>query len=269
MLYIISTPIGNLKDISERAKDTLLSVKNIICEDTRRTKILLESIGIDVKEKKLIVANDFSEKRILNSIHDGSDYALVTDNGTPGISDPGNLLVNHFREKGIPVTHVPGPSAFVSALILSGFDSEHFSFYGFLPKGESQMTDLISDMLPRKETLIFYESPHRIDKTLKIFSKNFSNLKICIARELTKRFEEILIGTADEILSSKKEILGEIVLLIDAKCHETSDDVSDDMIDSVCSSFLRNGCEKKEAIAKTSVLLKVSRQRVYDKMKNK
>jgi len=269
MLYIISTPIGNLKDISERAKDTLISVQNIICEDTRRTRILLESIGINTKEKKLIVANDFSEKRILGSINMASDYALVTDNGTPGISDPGNLLVNHFREKGIQVSHIPGPSAFVSALILSGFDSEHFSFYGFLPKGESLISDLILELLPRKETLIFYESPHRIEKTLKIFSDNFPELRICIARELTKRFEEILIGTAKEILSSKKEILGEIVLLIDAKDHKVNDDVSDDMINSVYSSFLRENIDKKDAIAKTSALLKTSRQRVYNLVKKK
>ena len=271
MLYIISTPIGNLKDMSDRVKDTLLSVRNIICEDTRRTRILLESLGIDIKSKKLHVANDFSEKKLLDSIDTGSDYALVTDNGTPGISDPGSLLVNHFRNAGIPITHIPGPTAFVSALVLSGFDTEHFSFYGFLPKGESQIVDVISDLLPRKETLIFYESPHRIEKTLKIIDSHFPDLRVCVARELTKRFEEVIIGTAGEILSRKKEILGEIVLLVDAKDNDSSgnDDITDDMIRSVYSSFIREKIEKKDAIAKASALLKASRQRVYDLVKKK
>ncbi|MBN2881171.1 16S rRNA (cytidine(1402)-2'-O)-methyltransferase [Candidatus Woesearchaeota archaeon] len=262
MLYILSTPIGNLKDVSYRALEIFNSVNNILCEDTRRTVKLLEHYKI--AKKNLLTYNDHNKEKLVSKLNFDEDYILVTDNGTPSISDPGYFIVNFFRNNKKDVTHIPGPSAFLSGLVLSGFPTDSFSFHGFLPKQEKGIVEIISDLISREETLIFYESPHRIHKTLQIIYKFFPNVEIAIARELTKKFEEVLIGTAKEIIELKKEIKGEIVLLI--KPYTVEQEINNEEIVELYNIFKKNSNDKI-AIKKISSLLKINKNTVYNIIK--
>ena len=211
MLYIVSTPIGNLKDLSFRAVEVLKDVEYILAEDTRRTSILLSKYDIN---KKLISYNDMNkEKKTKNIINDLLNYivALVSDCGTPGISDPGFYLVRECVRNNILISPIPGPTAFVSALVCSGLPTDKFTFYGFLPKKEQKKIQILKDI---KHTTIFYESPHRLLKTLVTISKILPEKKIIIGRELTKKFETFYRGTARELLEQIKIVKGEIVLII-------------------------------------------------------
>jgi 16S rRNA (cytidine1402-2'-O)-methyltransferase len=215
MLYIVSTPIGNMRDISYRAIDILGSCNLILAEDTRRTMTLLRHYNINNKMESF---NDINYRKkvgnILTLLKEGKDIALVTDSGTPGISDPGFLLVRECMNQNIVVTSVPGASAFLCALTSSGLPTDSFTFIGFLPKKEKKIAEIF--MKERKETLITYESPHRIIKTLNYIKKFAPERKLVLARELTKKFEELIRGTAEDILNGigKRKIKGEIVLLI-------------------------------------------------------
>lgn len=209
MLYIVSTPIGNLGDMTYRAVDILKSVSLIVSEDTRRTGILLKHYDIKAKQ---ISFNDYNKRNripiILNEL-EKNNVALVSDAGTPGISDPGYELVNACIDNNIEVSPVPGASAAVSALVSSGLATDRFTFIGFLPKKRSKKIEAIQ----LKGTIVAYESPHRIHKTLELFKEVRPDARLCIAREMTKKFEEFIRGTPDEILKMEKKMKGEIVLV--------------------------------------------------------
>ena len=215
MLYLVSTPIGNLQDISFRTLDTLKKVDLILAEDTRRTGMLLKHYLI---QKKMMSYNDINKERITSKIieylNNGTDIALVSDNGTPCVSDPGFYIVREAIKHHILISHIPGPTAFVSALVCSGLPTDKFSFSGFLPKKEGKKTEIFTNL--NDGTNIFYESPHRIIKSLKLLSEIHPNIDVVIARELTKKFEEFIRGKARELYLDLKDktLKGEIVLLV-------------------------------------------------------
>ena len=229
-LYIVPTPIGNLDDITLRAVNVLRDVDFILAEDTRTTSFLLKHLGI---EKKLYSHHKFNEhatvKMVAESIAAGRNAALVSDAGTPGISDPGFLLVRTCIEHGIDVETLPGATAFVPALIDSGFPCDRFCFEGFLPpkKGRSKR---LQQLATEERTMIFYESPYRLVKTLEQFAELFGGDRpASVSRELTKKFEETVRGSLAELTRrfSEREPKGEIVLIVAGKPRrERTDDRS-------------------------------------------
>ncbi len=219
-LYIVPTPIGNLDDITLRAVNVLREVDFILAEDTRTSSVLLKHLGI---EKRLYAHHKFNEhatvRMVAESIASGRDAALVSDAGTPGISDPGFLLVRTCIEAGIEVETLPGATAFVPALVQSGFPCDRFCFEGFLPqkKGRNKQLQALAD---ESRTMIFYESPYRIVKCLEQFGEVFGeDRQISVSRELTKKFEETVRGTISEVLAHFREHAprGEFVLVVAGK----------------------------------------------------
>lgn len=226
ILYIVPTPIGNLKDMTYRAVEILNSVSLILAEDTRQTSKLLQHYNI---EKQMHSHHKFNEhqttENILNRLRAGEDLALVSDGGTPAISDPGFFLARACIEAGIEVQTLPGAVAFVPALVNSGLATDKFVFEGFLPhkKGRKTRLEILAED-PR--TVVFYESPHRILKTLEQIDAIFgSERKVSISRELTKKFEETVRGTAKELIKyyTNKPPKGEIVLVVDGKSKKVKD----------------------------------------------
>lgn len=223
MLYLIATPIGNLADITFRAIETLKRCDYILCEDTRHSRILLDHYQIQTPLSSFHRFNEVKEEeRIIADLKTGKSVALISDAGTPLISDPGQMLVRRCRSEGIVMTAIPGPCAVIDALVLSGFPTEQFQFIGFLPKKEKELQLILGQALFYTGTTIAYESPHRIEETLHSIHKISSERKLSIARELTKLHEEILIGTAFELLEhlKKNPPRGEIVLLISPSAKE-------------------------------------------------
>jgi 16S rRNA (cytidine1402-2'-O)-methyltransferase len=219
VLFLIATPIGNLGDITLRALETLKLVDVIAAEDTRHSGNLLRHFEI---HKPLISYHEHNEARrteeLLARLEAGQKIAIITDAGMPGISDPGHRLLRACIERGLPYSILPGPSAVLTALIGSGFPAEKFFFGGFLPvKSGGRERDLLA-AAARDETSIFFESPHRLLKTLQVCADHFPERPICVARELTKQFEEFRIGPAPVLLAhySAKAVKGEIVFLISA-----------------------------------------------------
>jgi len=202
MLYVVATPIGNLQDITLRALEVLKQADVIACEDTRHTKILLERYQI---RKPLISYHSYSKadktEHILGLLRQGKDVALVSDSGTPGISDPGAHLIAAAQDAGIPVTAIPGPAALVVGLILSGLATDKFAFEGFLPVKKGARQKKLKELLDLGRTVIVYESPHRLVRLLEEITQAEPERVIACARELTKKFEEIKRGKAAELLA--------------------------------------------------------------------
>ncbi len=218
ILYIVSTPIGNLKDITHRAIEVLETADIIAAEDTRRTGRLLKHFEI---KNKLIAYHDFNKEektpKLISALFKGENIALVSDAGTPGISDPGYYLINRAIENEIQVVPIPGASAILTALVGSGLPTDKFTFLGFFPKKEKKKEKTLEEIKDFSGTTIFYESPHRILKTLDFLSKNIPESRCCVGRELTKKFEEFIRGTVQQVndnLKERKTIKGEIVLLV-------------------------------------------------------
>lgn len=220
MLYIVSTPIGNLKDITLRAIETLKSVDLIAAEDTRHSKILFNEYGITTPVTSYFEHNTFKKAPlIINQLKEGKKVALITDAGTPGISDPGYRLINLAKENNIPITVIPGASAVISALSLSGLPSDRFIFEGFLPVKSGARRKKLESLKGEERTVVFYESPHRIEKALKDIEEVLADPVVCICREMTKKFEEVLCEKASALLKhfQMKKPKGEFVLLVNLK----------------------------------------------------
>jgi len=218
MLYIVSTPIGNLKDITLRALETLKSVDLIAAEDTRHTKILLDAYQIQKPLTSFFEHNQIKKaEHLLGLLKEGRHIALVSDAGTPGISDPGFLMVRRAMENNIPITVIPGVSACISALTASGLPAHRFIFEGFLPPKSGARRNKLLALKGQESTIIFYESPHRLLKTLKDMQDVWGDPIIVVARELTKKFEEIRKDKASLLIAhfSQHAPKGEFVLL----CH--------------------------------------------------
>lgn len=230
-LYLVPTPIGNLDDITLRAIKVLQMVDIVLAEDTRTTQVLLKHLGL---EKRLWSHHKFNEhaavESVVETVFGGETVALVSDAGTPGISDPGFLLVRTCLEHGVEVETLPGPTAFVPALINSGFACDRFCFEGFLPqkKGRSKR---LQQLLEESRTMIFYESPYRLVKTLTQFAELFgADREAAVSRELTKKFEENVRGTLQELIDhfSAGEVKGEIVIVLSGKPRKAKHEADSD-----------------------------------------
>lgn len=217
ILYVCATPIGNLSDASQRLIDTLKSADLIAAEDTRQTKKLLERFEIATRTTSYHEHNiKHKTPQIISELLEGKDIALVSDAGMPGISDPGEELIREAIIKGIKIIPIPGPSAVITALAVSGLPTSRFVFEGFLPREGKQRRRILRKLTEEGRTIVFYESPHRLIKSLKDILEIFGNRKICVAREITKIHEEFFRGTVSEAISRfEKEVLGEITLIIE------------------------------------------------------
>lgn len=221
MLYLVGTPIGNMQDLSPRAVEVLSSVDLVACEDTRRTGLLLSHFGISAKLLSYHEHNKASAgSKIISRLKEGQNVALVSDAGMPSISDPGEDLVKLCIEEEIDITTVPGPVAGISALVLSGMDTRHYYFEGFLPVETKERKERLSVVSESAVTTILYEAPHRLLKTLNDLSgAGLSERRISACRELTKKYEEVVRGTVSEVISHFTEVppKGEFVLVLEGR----------------------------------------------------
>ncbi len=225
-LYIVATPIGNLKDITLRAIETLKSVDYIACEDTRKTGMLLKSIGVEKRAMFISYYEQTEDLRIpniLNLLLNGRDVALVSDSGTPAVSDPGFRLIRECVKNNIKVISIPGPSALISALVSSGLPTDKFIFLGFLPKKEGNRLKLLRNTQEGNSkleaTVIIYEAPHRVKKVLESIKEVYGNIQITLARELTKVHEEVKTDSVESFIEKykKQDPRGEFVVLWNTK----------------------------------------------------
>ena len=223
ILYIVSTPIGNLEDITLRAIRTLREVRLIAAEDTRRTRILLDAYGIDTPLTSLHDRNELKKSvHLIARLNEGIDIAYVSDAGTPGISDPGYIFVRKAISESIRVIPVPGPVAAVAALNVSGLPMDRFVFFAFLPSRRGKRQQLLESIKEETKTMVFYESPNRLVATLQDISEILGDRQIAVSRELTKIYEETLRGTVSEVSESLsgKKIKGEITLVISGAARD-------------------------------------------------
>ncbi len=262
-LYIVPTPIGNLKDITIRAIEILGSVDAIFCEDTRHTRKLLAHYGIN---KPLVSCERFSEARrvedILLQLGEGKRIALVSDAGTPTVSDPGSRLVTQVHAKGFRVEALPGPCAFITAVSASGFESP-LRFIGFFPRQKEAREKEVLRMKASTDITICYESPRRLVSMLKAIKESMPERDICIARELTKIHEEYLMGTAGEIITqlAGRVIKGEVTVLI--KGRQISETLEKDSIEERALSLLKSGHSRKDILQVLSQETGLGRNEIY------
>ena len=264
LLYLIATPIGNLGEFSSRAIEVINEMDFIACEDTRNTNDLLRKFNI---QKHLISLREHNEVEasnyVIEEIKKGKKVAYVSDAGYPAISDPGNILVKIANENDIAISVVSGSSAFINALVSSNLDTNHFYFHGFLPAKTVEAKKELEELKDKKETIIFYESPHRIKETLETLYDVLGNRKIVLERELTKINEEKIYGTLQELLTLDfSTIKGEIVLIVEGNKQEKA--ISDVEIVTYVAYFMKKGMSKKDAIECTSDILKVKKNYVKD-----
>lgn len=261
-LYLIATPIGNMEDITYRAINVLKSVSVIFSEDTRVTNQLLSYYNI---KNKLISSHQYNEKdnidKLLKYLNDGQDVGLVTDRGTPIISDPGYYLAKAAINNNYNVVSIPGATAFVSALITSNIDAHPFTFFGFLNSKSSKRRKELEELKNNKYTLIFYESPHRLIDTLNDMLKILGNRNISISREITKKFEEIYRGTISDIINELDVLKGEFVIVVEGN-KDVNDFSNLSILDHV-NLYIENGLDSKEAIKKVAHERKLNKNEVY------
>ena len=266
-LYIVPTPIGNLEDITLRAKRVLSEVDAIFAEDTRVTLELLNKLKI---KNNLYTCQKFNEVKasiqMIELLESGKNIAIVTDRGTPLISDPGNVAIKKIIERGYNIIALPGACAFIPALNMSGLDQDKFIFYGFLNSKESQAIQELCIIKKFSFTTVLYEAPHRLYKTLQIIYKVLGNINISISREITKLYEEVFRGTVKEALETyKNEVKGEIVIVLD-KCEET---VNFDKIIDEAKELINLGLKNTNALKFVSKKYNVSKNELYDLMEAK
>lgn len=270
-LYLVPTPIGNLKDITLRALEVLQNVDIIAAEDTRQSLKLLNHFNI---KKTLISYHRHNEQgksvNLIDQIKEGKNIAIISDAGTPGISDPGSVIVQKCIEQNIKFEVLPGATAITTALVYSGLDTTKFIFRGFLPRENKERKPIIDDLLNRSETLIFYEAPHRLLSTLEFLYENIGNRKISMCRELTKMYEEIIRMTLEEAIVYYKEKAprGEYVLVIEGKSKE---DIEKDerakwdtlTIEEHIQKYMEEGIIKKDAMKKVAKDRGMAKSEIY------
>ncbi len=259
-VYLVPTPIGNLQDMTFRAIDVLKKVDVIFSEDTRVTLQLLNYFGI---KNKLIHMDDHNEETVKNEVLsyliDGKNVAIVTDRGTPIISDPGYKTVKFLRDKGYNVICLPGACAFVPALVVSGISSEHFIFYGFLSSKEKKMYDELELLKDSEYTLIFYEAPHRIIRTLSAMLEVFGDSIISISREISKLHESVFVGKISEAINTI-DVKGEFVIVVEANQDVIVNDMS--VVDNV-NMYIKSGLSSMDAIKRVAKERKIPKSDVY------
>lgn len=267
-LFLVATPIGNLQDFSFRAVETLKTVDLIACEDTRHTRKLLTHFGI---RNKLVSYHEHNEiqraEEFASLLESGKSIAVVSDAGTPGIADPGFRLVQKVREVGAKIVPIPGAVAFVNALIVSGMPTDSLFFGGFLPSKKSERQNRLGEVKAIPATLCFYETPHRIAKSLADCLEVLGNRKAVVARELTKLHEEIICGNLDELQKqfSEKQTKGEIVLIIEREPLTTlnSQLSIDKNLPERVSEIEASGIDRKTALKKAAKEFGLSKGEAY------
>lgn len=261
-LYLISTPIGNLDDITYRSVKVLEEVHVIFSEDTRVTLNLLNFLGIN---KKLIALHEHNEdtakEKVLEYLKDGKDVALVTDRGTPIVSDPGFKTTQYVIENGYNVVALPGATAFVPALITSGIAPQPFLFYGFLNSNDSKRKKELEELSDNKYTMIFYEAPHRIMKTLNLMLEVFGDRNISVSREITKKFESIYRGKISDVIKLIPE-KGEFVIVVEGNNNNDIDE-SLSAVDAV-NLYIKAGLSVMDAIKKVAKERNVPKNEIYN-----
>ncbi|MCI1467188.1 MAG: 16S rRNA (cytidine(1402)-2'-O)-methyltransferase [Lactobacillus sp.] len=267
-LYLVPTPIGNLEDITIRAKKVLQNADYIACEDTRTSGVLLKAIGV---HNKLLSFHKYnSESRapeLVKMMQEGAVIAEISDAGMPVISDPGFILVQACIEAQVPVVPLPGPSAFATAVIASGFDAQPMTYYGFLPRKASEQRPYFEQMNQFQGTSIFYEAPHRLRKTVANMAKIFApDRQICLARELTKVHEEFLRGNLEEINDyfQDHDPRGEYVVLVSPAAEKTQTISWPDLFEQV-DQLVATGNSKKDAIKAVAKQAGISKNQLYDR----
>ncbi len=270
-LYLVATPIGNLKDVTLRALQVLREAEIVFAEDTRRTRILLTHHGITARLRSLHAHNEESRvAEICAALNEGREVALVADAGTPLISDPGHHLVAQVVEEGFPVVPIPGASAILSGLVASGLPLTPFTFLGFLPRKQGARKKLLEGYRGRPETLVIFESPHRLVKTLRSLAEVLGNRRACVARELTKVHEELRRGSLDDLCEYfQGEVRGEITMIVEGdrdargEAGEEAGALSAEEIDAAVRSLLEEGCSCKDASARLAPELGLPKRDIY------
>ena len=266
-LVLVATPIGNLGDMSQRAVDALKEAEIICCEDTRHSGKLLSHFG--VSGKKLIVINEHTEydarEEIVGLVASGKSVALITDAGTPGISDPGERLVVAVVNAGLKVSAIPGPSALTMALVTSGLPTSRFVFEGFLPRSGAERTERLAMATTESRTTIYYEAPHRLIKTLSDLTTACGAVRrVVIARELTKLHEEIWRGTLQDanMRFSETEPRGEFVIILEP-AKPPAPPTNDELLDAIRAEIAK-GVSRKDSAARVSARFGVAKRTVYE-----
>lgn len=271
ILYVVPTPIGNLKDITLRALEALEAADLVAAEDTRQSLKLLNHFSI---KKPLVSYHKFNEQNksgsIIELLKEGKNIALVSDAGTPGISDPGSIIIKKCIEEGVEFVVLPGATAVTTALVYSGLDTERFAFLGFFPRETKDRKKLIKEIEGRSDTLIMYEAPHRLLETLGYLSEALGNRDVAVCRELTKLHEEIFRGTFQEAADhfGSKQIKGEIVLVIRGKSEaemlqEKKAEWESMSVEEHIISYMNRGCSKKESIKLVAADRNIPKSEVY------
>jgi len=265
LLYLVATPIGNLDEMTPRALKILAEVDLIACEDTRNTAKLLGFFNIS---KPLISLREHNEseqsEKIVEDIKNGKKIAYVSDAGYPCISDPGARLVKKCIENKINVSTISGPNAALNALVASGLSCDHFYFHGFLDARTNTRLEELRNLATRKETLIFYESPHRIQKTLNDMFAILGNRSACICRELTKKHEEYIRDTLEHLIQIDPESLkGEMVIIVEGTLGEIKPNINNEEIVSMIKNLVESGMTTKDAIKRVSEITSINKNYIY------
>lgn len=259
-VYLVPTPIGNLQDMTFRAIEVLKTVDVIFSEDTRVTLQLLTYFGI---KNKLIHMDDHNEETVRNEVLsyliDGKNVAIVTDRGTPIISDPGYKTVKFLKDRGYNVIGLPGACAFVPAIVVSGISSEHFTFYGFLSSKEKKMYEELELLKDSEYTLIFYEAPHRIIRTLSAMLEVFGDRIISISREISKLHESVFVGKISEAINTI-DVKGEFVIVVEANQDVIVNDMT--VVDNV-NMYIKSGLSSMDAIKRVAKERKIPKSEIY------
>lgn len=268
-LFLVATPIGNLNDITLRALETLRNVDLVACEDTRHTGKLLKHFGIS---KKLVSCHEHNEtaraEEFARALADESSIAFVSDAGTPGISDPGFRLVQKAIEIGAPVVSIPGPAAFVSATVVSGLPTDAIFFAGFLPSKQAERRRRLNELANAPATLVLYEAPHRLARSLRDCLEILGDRRAAVARELTKLHEEIVRGTLGELAAkySTANVKGEIVLIIDRNREPQRSAAGLSTITTRVNELINAGDDRKTALKKAAKEFGLSKAEAYRRL---
>ena len=264
ILYMIATPIGNLKEMTPYAIEVLSNVDMVFSEDTRNTKSLLSKFNIHKECYSLREHNESSmSDKVISLLKEGKKVAYMSDAGYPAISDPGKILVKKVREEGFAVTTIAGSNAMLSALVSSSRDTDHFYFYGFLPAQDNKAIEELKLLKNNKETLVFYEAPHRIKRTLELMFEVLGDREATIARELTKLNEEFIEGPLSELKDiDESTLIGEMVVLVEG--NKTENEIDDEEILKRAKYLLAKNIKTKDVADIVSYEFNINKNYVYD-----
>ena len=272
-LYLIATPIGNLEDITLSAINTLKEVDIVAAEDTRHTLKLMNHLQIS---KPLISYHrhneDVKSKELIEKLLDGQNIGLVTDAGTPGISDPGEEIVKEAVKNEIDIIPIPGACAAINALISSGLNTKEFTFYGFLPLNKKNRKEKFEDIARQKKTIIIYEAPHRLIETLKEIKEKFGNINIVVAKEITKIHEQFIRGDVEAVINKIENPKGEYIILFEingkSEEEEQKEEINKMTIEEQFEIYIKEGLSKKDAIKKIAKNTGTRKDEIYKKFIN-